>query len=166
MRAKQEERSKPVTLNEVLAYDNQDVFDRYVLDSDAEVEQAKLLFEDVKRWLWLCAEARRDTAAGQDVPTPTIFEEQADLDEMWHTFILFTPAYVEFCFGMFDTYLHHEPTPERVKREYEASPVEKKQEGIAKRAALRRRVAGYLFDKLGPEVARRWYLAALSAKAA
>lgn len=154
----EQEQIKAVALETVLAYQNQDIIDRYVVDYDATAEDAALLFEDVKRWLWMCAEAKRETAEGLDVPTPTIFDEQEALDDMWHTFILFTPAYVDFCFGNFGTYLHHEPTPERVKREYADASEETKAAGIRERAGLRRQVAGYAFDKLGADVARRWYL--------
>jgi len=36
-----------------------------------------------------------------------------DVDEVWHTFILFTPDYSAFCRDVFDGYLHHQPaTPD------------------------------------------------------
>ena len=149
---------KQVELDVVMAYENPDVIERYLVDHGGDPAHAKVLFDDVKRWLWMCAEAKRETAAGLEVPTPTIFDEQGALDDMWHTFILFTPAYVAFCFENFGTYLHHEPTPERIKREYEAAPAQTRLEGMQERAALRRRVALYTFEKLGPDVARRWYL--------
>lgn len=33
----------------------------------------------------------------------------ADIDEVWHTFILFTREYSEFCHRAFGYYLHHQP---------------------------------------------------------
>jgi hypothetical protein len=153
-------------LETVLAYQNQDVIDRYVVDYDADPEHAKLLFEDVKRWLWLCAEARRDRHEGIEAPMPTIFDEQSELDDVWHTFILFTPAYVKFCIGFFGVYLHHEPTPERVKQGYRDAPEDERAKASAEQVALHRAMASYVFDKLGPEVARRWYLNPRHVKAA
>jgi hypothetical protein len=154
-----DERTQMVDLAGVLAYENKDVIDRYVVDNDADPEEAAVLFEDVKRWLWLCAEAKRETALGLDgVPEPTIFDEQLELDELWHTFILFTPAYVEFCFRFFGSYLHHAPTPEREKRDFETASPRQQHQARRTKAERKRVMAGYVFDKLGEEVARRWYL--------
>lgn len=33
----------------------------------------------------------------------------AEVDEVWHTFILFTRDYADFCQGVFGFYLHHQP---------------------------------------------------------
>jgi len=35
--------------------------------------------------------------------------EIAQIDEMWHTFILFTRDYAAFCEGHFGCFLHHVP---------------------------------------------------------
>lgn len=32
-----------------------------------------------------------------------------EVDEVWHTFILFTISYMDFCNDVFGTYLHHQP---------------------------------------------------------
>jgi 2-polyprenyl-3-methyl-5-hydroxy-6-metoxy-1,4-benzoquinol methylase len=152
-------------LDVVLRYQNENVVDRFIVDHDASPRQAATLFEDAKRWLWLCAVAQRDKELGvQDVPDMIIFETQTDLDEMWHTFLLFTRDYVEFCHQYFGFYIHHAPTPEREKREYGELDAERQRAGRHKKAGLRRANAAYVFDKLGEDVARRWFLpsAALS----
>lgn len=151
-------RSGPVTLEEVLAYTNDDVVERYAKDRDTDLEAARARFEDVKRWLWLCYEAKREQDAGLDAPRLAIFPEQAELDEMWHTFILFTRPYSEFCWRFFGRYLHHEPTPERDKQASAERLVHAREEVLAERKQSYRAVAEYAFDKLGEDVARRWYL--------
>lgn len=149
------------TLAEVMTYENQDVIDRYMVDNDATAQDAAQQFQDVKRWLWLCAEAKRERAQGrEDVPDMNIFDDQLTLDEMWHTFILFTPAYIDFCFHYFGTFLHHSPTPERQKREYNAQSARVRHEGGQHKQSEIRALAAYVFDKLGEDVARRWYLQA------
>lgn len=45
-----------------------------------------------------------------DVLKFDVLEQMSDLDEMWHQFILMTRDYEAFCFEVFGTYLHHEPT--------------------------------------------------------
>ncbi|MEJ7658804.1 MAG: hypothetical protein WKG07_03825 [Hymenobacter sp.] len=37
------------------------------------------------------------------------------IDEMWHNFILFTPAYHAFCQAHFQKYLHHVPATKQEK---------------------------------------------------
>lgn len=150
---------RAMSLAEVLAYRNDDVIDRFVVDNDADPDRAAEVFDDLKRWLWLCAEARRETELGvADVPTLTIFETQLELDEMWHAFILFTSEYVDFCFRSFGFFVHHTPTPERAKRAHTLADPQRQRAARIERAALRKRVAAYTYDKLGEDVARRWFL--------
>src|SRR5262245_60588326 len=60
-------------------------------------EDAILLFEDTKRFLFLCG-----TVAGPLAPSEPI-------DECWHHFILFTQDYAEFCQRFFGRFVHHVP---------------------------------------------------------
>ena len=149
----------PVALERVLAYQNEAILNRFIIDHDATPEVAQLAFDDLKRWLWLCAEARRETMAGLDVPPMTIFEGQVDVDDMWHTFLLFTRDYAEFCFNHFGFYLHHVPTTEREKLDYMTSADEVERGAAVDRKQKRLRAnAAYVFEKLGEDVARRWFL--------
>lgn len=58
---------------------------------------AKQCFEDLKRYLWLCASTGKPL-----VPSKKI-------DQMWHDFILFTMDYSEFCEVRLGRFIHHRP---------------------------------------------------------
>lgn len=58
---------------------------------------AALLFEDVKRFIALCANTARPIAP------PRI------IDQGWHQFILLTRDYAKFCDNYCGRYIHHQP---------------------------------------------------------
>jgi hypothetical protein len=61
-------------------------------------EQAHALFQEVKKYLVLAAEAELE------IP---MFSQR--IDDAWHQFILFTRQYGEFCREFAGHFLHHEP---------------------------------------------------------
>lgn len=83
-------------LTEVLAYCNSAVVERYQKDFGISAAEAALLFLDVKRFLWLAA------IEGVVAPSPKI-------DDGWHTFIIFTVDYQDFCERYFGRFMHHRP---------------------------------------------------------
>jgi hypothetical protein len=80
----------------VLRYDNRAVVARYVKEFSLSNREAELLFDDVKRFLWL------NFVSGVIAPPPKI-------DEAWHIFIIFTKDYAEFCQTIFGRFMHHRP---------------------------------------------------------
>ncbi len=94
-----------IPLRRVLAYRNRDVVDAFREKYDVTHREARELFEDTKKWLWLASQAQVDAIG----PLRAI-------DEMWHTFVLFTPDYTRFCDTYFGRYIHHVPVPERELR--------------------------------------------------
>ena len=77
---------------------------------------------------------------------------------MWHTFVLFTPAYIDFCVRHFGIYIHHQPTSEREKRMIRDAGEGECTRNLEKMVVQERRMALYVLGKLGIDVARRWYL--------
>lgn len=70
------------------------------LQSDMKLSRpdALELFEDVKRFIALCATS----------PAPLGLSRQ--IDQAWHIFILITKEYARFCEGYCGRYIHHEPS--------------------------------------------------------
>lgn len=83
-------------LPEVLACANDAVVERYQKDFGISRDDAMALFSDMKRFLWLAA------VEGVVAPPPKI-------DDAWHTFIIFTADYHEFCWRYFGRFMHHRP---------------------------------------------------------
>jgi hypothetical protein len=149
--------ARPIaSLEQTLAYDYPWVApkfrERYAV-SEAEAED---IFTETKRWLWLVAHAI--TTPGAPLPLTLIgLEELGVVDEMWHTFMLFSEAYTEFCQRYFGWYIHHMPTTlaeqERVLAERQRDP-----EGFDRaRLAEFREQARFVGETLGPEIVRKWY---------
>jgi len=141
------------TLVELEEFKNDDIVHRFLETWDIPMADAEELFEDMKKWLWLCAyaeENRGKVFMGFGQSTKLI-------DEMWHTFILFTKEYHDFCLRYFGKYIHHEPTPKRVYDQtlarYERNPdmvMEENREVFTKQYEL-------VYDVLGEEILVKWY---------
>lgn len=148
----------PRPLAEVLAYRHPEVVHKFVERYDVTPREARALFVETLRWLWLAAACHRDALAGErGLPRLAIDTPLLMLDEMWHTFLLFTHDYADFCERYLGTFVHHVPTPRRAKLERHS------------RAALdpagllrveRRRLTrqySYVYERLGSRALRRWY---------
>jgi len=85
------------SLEAVMAYKFDPLIQRMVDKFQWTEEDAVNCFEDLKRFLYLCAINEQSMA-----PSPKI-------DEIWHDFILFTADYSAFCKGMTGHFIHHRP---------------------------------------------------------
>lgn len=92
-------------LSEVLEYQNERIVDSFSKKYCVTKEQSMLIFQETLKWLWLCHESEK-------VPELTLFIDKTTyiIDEMWHTFILFTKDYRNFCLDYFGHFIDHEPS--------------------------------------------------------
>jgi hypothetical protein len=132
----------PATLAEVLAYRHPGDVRRYAKEQHASPEEAEEVFQETLKWLYLCGYClREDFACAMTV-------ELARLDEMWHTFLMFTRDYADFCARYFGSFLHHVPEEDEEEvREAGAQAVREQLE----------RQFGLAYDVLGEDTLKRWY---------
>lgn len=71
---------------------------RYCKDEEVLASDAALHEREIKRYLYLCA---KHPNKGWPMVN--------SIDELWHTFIIFTKDYHQFCQQLGLSYLHHEP---------------------------------------------------------
>lgn len=84
---------------EALAHPPQDfLIEKFAKDHGYTHEDARSLFEDVKKFLLLGSLVEAS-------PAPSL-----PIDQMWHSFILFTKDYAEFC-SKVGGFIHHRPLP-------------------------------------------------------
>ncbi|MBE9052732.1 hypothetical protein IQ243_20350 [Nostocales cyanobacterium LEGE 11386] len=142
------------TLEELKNYQSDAVVNRFIETWDLPFSEAKDIFEETKKWLWL-------SAYNQELKNSSIIlaisQSTKLLDEMWHTFILFTKDYHDFCDRYFGYYVHHFPTPkshyEQTIREYEENPdfvMSRNEKIFAAQYEL-------IYDVLGEETLIKWY---------
>ena len=83
--------------SKIATYQNAGVVAKLAAELDLTEANASLLFDDVKKFLFLSA------IAGTSLRPSRI------IDEGWHRFILFTRDYDEFCQSYFGHFIHHQP---------------------------------------------------------
>jgi len=127
----------------VLAYQNEEVVARFCADYGFSPAQGEEIFTETKRWLWLCARHAADGRPGADL---SMGDEMAVIDQMWHTFLLFTFDYAEFCERFFGCFIHHQPTPGFVKNAMTPE----------KRMITLRNNYEFIYDHLGAEILKLW----------
>ena len=119
---------KRVDVMAIMRYSNMAVVNRYAHDHQVAVEEAHILFEETKKFLAVCA-----SEADGDIEKMSPSDKQ---DQMWHTFVLHTKDYMDFCYEMFGVYLHHQPctgTREHVSPEQSKMKAEKMFGSVAPR---------------------------------
>jgi hypothetical protein len=141
-------------LEEVLDYRNDAIVRRFMESWDVPFEEALDLFHETKKWLWLGAFCTQHPKGERRL---AITGSLLMLDEMWHTFVLNTQAYVAFCETHFGFYLHHQPgskeESEAQRAEYERDP-----EGvIARHEEQLRWQYELVYEQLGADTLTRWY---------
>ena len=148
----------PRSLSYALAYTNDAVIEKFLERHDVPLAEARSLFRETKKWLWLAARTQDEAAAGLDAtPQLAIDGPLVLLDEMWHTFILFTSDYAHYCYSRFGRYVHHHPTTadekQRRREDYDRAPAAFRRK---ERARMRAQYT-YVCEQLGEATLRRWY---------
>lgn len=82
----------------VMAFEHEQLVERIKKKLGISEEDAHLLFEDMKRFMFIAGTSKHPIAPS------------APIDEAWHNFILFTKDYDGFCREHFGTFIHHVPT--------------------------------------------------------
>src|SRR5258706_2434444 len=88
------------------------LLERFARENNIPEADAREQFEEVKRFLVVCA---RDRSRG--------FAPSKEIDGMWHAFLLFTPDYGRFC-EMLGGVIHHQPIQEMMHHGYPNTPEE------------------------------------------
>lgn len=145
------------TLDEVLAYSNEDVIYKFLEYWDVSFEEASDYFQEMKKWLWLSADSIAHESEGEQRRELGITFSMTLLDEMWHTFILFTMEYRQFCKQYFGFYLNHAPTTKAQKDQAKIDFENDAEAMIAKAEAENAIQFSYIYDKLGAETLSKWY---------
>ncbi|ELR70874.1 hypothetical protein C900_03309 [Fulvivirga imtechensis AK7] len=121
--------------------------DRYSVSS----EEARDIFTETKKWLWLAAQNKSHNKGGLLIDKSLLV-----IDEMWHTFLLHSKIYYEYCFNKLKTLVHHVPTTqaEKIQIAYDLQNNPQKNELYENR--IKNQYA-LIYDQLGPETLIKWY---------
>ncbi len=136
----------------VLKYKNDDVIHRFMEQYDLPFDEARDIFDETKKWLWVSAHSLED----DQVEGMTIWKEMYVIDEMWHNFILFTKAYNSFCCQYFGQFIHHAPKPKSEKDKYYQLLAENRELAYERIESSMEKQYSFIYDKLGVETLIKW----------
>ncbi len=140
---------KPPDLNGFLKYRQPLLTERFHLQYGVSRSDAEEIFCETLKMLWLI-EKRSSEVNLQGVKGSfgmfQVYRQLAVLDEMWHTFILFTRDYTDFCQNHFGAYLHHHPISDEFQ-ENASGVFQKNLEAQCR----------YIIEHLGAETAVKWF---------
>ena len=74
-----------------------DIVRRYCADHDATWSEGMACFNAFKQYMVVCAHSE------------TVLAPSEAIDDMWHTALLFTRSYQDFCHGRLGKFIHHQP---------------------------------------------------------
>ncbi len=141
------------SLEQALAYRNEQILYKFQERWSVSFEEASELFEETKKWLWLQVAARLRPGS----PPLAMTVALAMLDEMLHTFILFTREYIQYCEDNYGAYLHHTPMTKREK-DAQLARFRSDPEGVlAADAQFLSDMYSFTYELLGEETVLKWY---------
>lgn len=148
------------SLDELLAYRHHDVLLRYANDFSCNKLSAEQAFHELMKFLWIAQKLQLERDSNQSSVldfSAAVFYSMREIDDMWHTFILFTHDYTAFSQQFFGDYLHHQPSTDAEKAAIRSD--------LAQFLKRTEKWIAYIYDHFGEETVRLWfsdYLAPLS----
>jgi hypothetical protein len=89
--------NKETRINLALSYENPEIIAKFCDEHSIDEILSKEYFQEVKKFLYLCAN------------TTDRLAPSAELDKIWHTFILFTKEYRQYCQQFLGKFIDHVP---------------------------------------------------------
>lgn len=138
-------------INHLIRYENNKVISRYNQDFPHAKMRADDALTELMKFVWLCCKHKSDR---NDNPENNVLNfscmihpEMVDIDNMWHTFLLFTKDYHQFCNDYLDgNFFHHEPV---IDTDNPMSDETYEQELT--------RYLSYIYDNLGEDTLMTWF---------
>ncbi len=122
--------------------------DRYSVSYKEAVD----ILRETKKFLTLAAESQDKGGISLSIDQPLLI-----IDEMWHTFILHTKQYVNFCLKTFNRFIHHKPTSKAEKEAIQQSLKENPSLIIEQTKEKMTQQYSLIYDKYGPDTLIKWY---------
>ncbi|VVC77152.1 hypothetical protein AQUSIP_24790 [Aquicella siphonis] len=135
-------------INELLSYTNAKILSRYSKNHPDSKMSGREALSELMKFIWLCCIHKVELSLRPYDETLhfscLIYDEMAEIDDMWHIFLLFTRDYQKFCADYLHGYFfHHDPiVSDEIPLNFEINL---------------RRYLEYIHDKLGEETLIKWF---------
>jgi len=137
-----------INLEKILEYQHEETILRFMDCYDMPFEEAADIFREMKLFLALSAKFH-----GEYIFT---HEPLWVIDEMWHTFLMYTWEYEEFCKKYLGRMIHHAPTPRAQKMKIIEDLENNKAETEEKLRPVVANLYNHIFDYLGRDTLIKW----------
>ncbi len=142
------------SLDELFEYHNEHVLSRYRHDYPNSKFTPTEAFHELMKYMWVTQKLNQDKARYPD-KYPAYLKigmqyEMREIDDMWHTFILFTKDYMAFGEKYFGKYFHHQPTADAEKEKISQHADEYLENNV-------RLQLEYIAEHLGEETLLKWF---------
>lgn len=145
-------------LSTILKYKNENVVSRFSKDFGLSINVSRKLFEDCLIFLWLSNRhqylVKTNTKSKFPLRDFGLHPDMYIVDEIWHTFLLFSKDYTHFSEKYFGRYLHHQPTLVDLKKA-PTKKVTEDQIAIGKQAM--QNFMNFIYNEVGEKVYCRWF---------
>jgi hypothetical protein len=128
------------------------VLEGFINRYKVDLEEAELIFNETKKWLWLAHKAAREENLNLSIDKPLLV-----IDEMWHNFILHTKSYTNYCISKFKRFIHHQPTTDTEKQDFNLRIKKNPNLEIKNWHNRYHSQLSYIYDNLGAETVIKWY---------
>ena len=137
-------------LNQLIQFKKDKIITRYHKDYPHSKMYPEESWVELMKFVWLCHKHQADKQSRPEDKALqfncVIHAEMSDIDNMWHTFLLFTRDYQQFCLDFLDgVFFHHEPLEEKVQIIPELYEKELTN------------YLSYIYDNLGEETIIKWF---------
>ena len=148
--------NKLLPLKEILKYQNEQIVYKFMEDYDLNFEKSHDIFNETKKWLWLCSYVIQTENTEHKIPLG-IDDSILILDMMWHTFILFTKEYSSFCYNYLGVFVHHNPATKKDKDTFYQKFENNKKEVLLEERTSCEKQFSLIYDILGEKTLIKWY---------
>jgi hypothetical protein len=142
------------SLNDVLQYQNADIIARYKKDYPENKLSAEDALHEILKFFWagqLHSKLRAEEPDNEALKFHwSLHPEMKEIDDMWHTFVLFTKEYRDFCNHYFGQFIDHSPKTDEDKKQAHDNYEEHLSTEI-------QRMLSFVYDHLGEETLRFWF---------
>lgn len=140
--------SEQVDLKALADFKHQETVLRFMDSYEVSYDESADLFEEMKKLLALMAA----------YPDEYVFTHEPlwIIDEMWHTFLMYTKDYIDFCNAHFGRILHHAPVKRDVKMQIREDLENEVEETYNLVRPQVKRLYELIFEYLGRETLVKW----------
>jgi hypothetical protein len=136
-------------IDQLLKYTHPWIIERYKKDYSNNQLPAEEALKELLKYFWICQKHKVDKMNNPDDEILNfdcaMHPEMREIDDMWHTFLLFTRENTDFCNKYFSRFIHHIPRINEEEIDFEDFKIRFSH------------YLSYVYDHLGSRTLQIWF---------